>query len=74
MKVDVDQHGNIRLTQVFNGIILETREGNQIGVSMRDDTVEINVLPKGVNTGNWWRVNMQTSCIASMKESSPESK
>lgn len=47
MKIDFDQHNNFRLKEVFSGIILETEEGNAIGVCMRDDTFEINVLAKG---------------------------
>jgi len=42
---------------------METQEGNQIGVCMRDDTLEINVCPDGIDSGNWWRVNMQTGII-----------
>jgi len=65
MKIDIDQHNNLRLKEVFSGILLETEEGNQIGVCMRDDTFEINVLPKD-RTGHWHRVDMQRSKIVSM--------
>lgn len=37
MRVDIDQHNNLRLREVFSGVLLETREGTQIGVCMRDD-------------------------------------
>jgi hypothetical protein len=63
MKVDVDNDGNIRLKELFSGILIETEEGNAIGLCMRDDTIEINVIPKGSKTRNWWRVNMQTGQI-----------
>lgn len=66
MKIDIDEHNNLRLKKVFCGIVLETEEGNQIGVCMRDDTLEINVLPAGKQLDNWWRVNMQTSTIERM--------
>lgn len=66
MKIEVDEERNIRLREVFSGVTLETREGNAIGVCMRDDTLEINVMPSGRHTGNWWRVNMQTGVIAPM--------
>ena len=66
MKIDVDEERNIRLREVFNGVKLETSEGNAIGVCMRDDTLEINVMPGGKHTGNWWRVNMQTGDIDPM--------
>jgi hypothetical protein len=67
MKITTDQEGNIKLKNVFSGVLLETSEGNQIGVCMRDDTVEINVCPKGEDTKNWWRVNMQTGNIEPLK-------
>lgn len=66
MRIDIDEHNNLRLREVFNGVLLETSEGNQIGVCMRDDTLEINVCPEGKNTNNWWRVNMQTHGIERM--------
>ncbi len=63
MRIDTDEQGNIKLTEVYSGILLETVEGNQIGICMRDDTIEINVCPKGEDTKNWWRVNMQDGTI-----------
>lgn len=66
MKIDIDQYNNLRLKEVFSGILLETEEGNQIGICMRDDTLEINVCPAGQDTNNWWRVNMQTGEIEKM--------
>ena len=71
MKIDVDEERNIRLREVFNGVKLETSEGNAIGVCMRDDTLEINVMPGGKHTGNWWRVNMQTGDIDPMPQPRP---
>ena len=68
MRVDIDQFNNLRLREVFSGVLMETSEGNQIGVCMRDDTLEINVCPGGKNTDNWWRVNMQTGRIENMRE------
>ena len=62
MKVEIDEKGSIVLKEIYSGILLETKEGNQIGVCMRDDTFEINVLPKGFQ-GQWHRVNMQTTTI-----------
>jgi len=71
MKIDIDQHNNLRLREVFSGVLMETTEGNQIGVCMRDDTLEINVCPGSKNTDNWWRVNMQTGRIENMREAAP---
>ena len=67
MKIDTDQHNNLRLREIFSGVLLETQEGNQMGLCMRDDTIEINVLPNGKNTNNWWRINMQTGQIKKME-------
>jgi hypothetical protein len=67
MKIDIGPHNNMRLREVFSGILLETEEGNQIGVCMRDDTLEINVCPDGKNSDNWWRVNMQAGTIEKME-------
>jgi hypothetical protein len=71
MKIDIDEHNNLRLQHVYSGVILETSEGNQIGVCMRDDTIEINVCPERKNTDNWWRVNMQTGQIEPMIKREP---
>jgi len=67
MKIDTDQFHNIRIKEVFSCVLLETGEGNQIGVCMRDDTLEINVCPDGKNSDNWWRVNMQDGTIEKMR-------
>ena len=50
MKIDSTEKGIIRLKEVYNSIILETSEGNQFVVCMRDDGLEIgveDVCPKG---------------------------
>lgn len=67
MKIDICQHNSLRLKEVFSGILMETSEGNQVGICMRDDTLEINVCPAGFDTGNWWRVNMQTEKIEKLR-------
>ena len=56
----------IVLKEVYNGIGLETSEGNLIGICMRDDTFEINVMPKGAVQSKWFRVNMQTRTVEEM--------
>lgn len=65
MKIEIDDEEFV-LKEVFSGVGLVTSEGNSIGVCMRDDTLEINVMPGGVSTQNWWRVNMQTGTIERM--------
>ena len=72
MKIDVNEKGDLVLREVFSGVLLETSEGNQIGVCMRDDTLEIHVLPGGKNTMNWWRVNMQDGTIETLATQLPE--
>ena len=63
MKVSVGSEGNIVLKEVFNSIVLETAEGNQLAICMRDDTFEM----KLVSTDNWHRVNVQTGDIEKEK-------
>ena len=74
MKIEISEYGAFVLKEVFNGIMLDTKEGNQIGICMRDDTLEINVLPKGYiedySDSNWYRVNMQEGTIDLMGKAS----
>ncbi len=63
MKVSVGAEGTIVLKEVFNSIVLETAEGNQLAICMRDDTFEM----KLVGTDNWHRVNVQTGDIEKEK-------
>lgn len=49
------------IKEVFSGAFIETSEGHRIGFCMRDDTIEINILPKGRTFRNrWFRVDMQS--------------
>ena len=59
MKVDVDEQGNIVLKEIYNSVILETEEGNQFAICMRDDTVEMTV----VGSQQWYKANMQEGHI-----------
>ena len=63
IKIDVQPDGTIVLKEVYSGVLMETSEGNEIGICMRDDSFEINVIPKGSNKRNWWRVDMQNGTI-----------
>lgn len=58
MKIEVDAKGHLVLKEVFSGVLMETSEGNQVGICMRDDTFEINVIPKK-GQSQWFRVDMQ---------------
>lgn len=67
IEIETDEDGSIVLKKVYSGIYLETAEGNRIGICMRDDTFEINVIPKE-DMGNdgvrhWHRVDMQKRTI-----------
>jgi hypothetical protein len=63
MKISINENSELVLKEVYNGILLETADGNAIGVCMRDDTLEINVLPKDSEGSSWFRVNMQNRTI-----------
>lgn len=43
-QVDVEGSMCIALKEVYDGVLMETAEGNRIAVCMRDDTFEIAVL------------------------------
>lgn len=66
MKIELDDQGYIVLKEVYSGVLLETSEGNQLGICMRDDTFEINVMPKDSLEHCWQRVNMKTCNITRM--------
>ena len=63
MRLDVTPDGLLRLKEVYSGVLLETSEGNCLGICMRDDTFELNILPKGAVKASWHRVNMATKTI-----------
>jgi hypothetical protein len=67
MKIEIDESRNMILKEVYTGFMLETQEGNRIAICMRDDTFEINIMPKGIHTGNWHRIDMQSGRIENMK-------
>jgi len=65
MKIDVDYDSKDR------GLVLKEIY-NRIGICMRDDTFEFNVLPKGAEGNAWHRINMQTREVE--KEAPPSGK
>ena len=67
MKIEM-RKGQQVYKEVYSGILLETKEGNQLGICMRDDTFEINVIPKDKVEYKWFRVDMQKVTIEHMKE------
>lgn len=67
MRVDVTEDRVIMLREVFSGVLLETEEGNRLGVCMRDDTFEFSVLPRD-GKRRWFRVDMQTVEVIQMEQ------
>ena len=57
MKIEAShiEGGTIILKEVFNSVIMETAEGNQIAICMRDDTFELTV----VGSGDWYRADIK---------------
>ena len=47
MRIDVDENRDFVLREVYSGVVLETAEGNRLGLAMRDDTVEITIGGRG---------------------------
>lgn len=69
MKIEVKQdllhEGTyVSLQEIFCNAVLETAEGNQLSVCMRDDTIELRVVGKPF----WWRVNMQTGAVEPLRK------
>jgi len=54
----------ISLQEIYCNTVLETKEGNQLAICMRDDTIEMAV----VGHAKWYRVDMQSGDIEPMKE------
>ena len=69
MRVSVES-GYLVLEEIYSGVLLRTSEGNEIGICMRDDTFEINVIPKGETSDplyrNWHRVDMKKGTVEKM--------
>ena len=66
MKVSVTEGRSLVVTEVFANFIMRTAEGNDISICMRDDTFEINIMPQGEHTKNWWRIDMKKGTIGKM--------
>ena len=63
MKIEVSNCGELLLKEVYNGVLLVTKEGNKLGICMRDDTFELTVISKDSNLGKNYRINTQTDSI-----------
>jgi len=62
MKI-VSESDCLVITEAYSGVLLRTEEGNELGICMRDDTFEFNVMPKGSTEHKWFRINMQTRTV-----------
>ena len=67
MRIDVTEDGELCICEVFDGAYIETIEGNRLGFCLRDDTVEINVLPASGGSRRF-RVNMDTLKVDAMDD------
>lgn len=50
MKISVDEERNIVLEEVYLGVLFKTKEGEELGVAMRDGAFEIYVLDTSVKS------------------------
>ncbi len=62
-----DEDNCLVIEEVYCGFVMRTSEGNEISICMRDDTFEINIMPQGQHSDNWWRVDMQSGGIRPLK-------
>ena len=74
MKITASPNGNLILEEIYAGVYLQTREGNMISICMRDDSFEINIIPRHsshTDVNNWWRVDMKEGVIESAFKDKP---
>jgi len=50
MKIDITEDRIIRLRDVFTGVLFETKEGEKLGVCMRDGGFEISVKDQSIKS------------------------
>lgn len=65
MKIEnkmIGRESVLSLQEIYCNTVLETEEGNQIAICMRDDTIEMSV----VGSEKWYRADMQTGDILEM--------
>jgi hypothetical protein len=63
MKIKIGQNREIILQEIFCNVVLETAEGNQVAICMRDDTIELNIVKYHPC---WYRIDMQTGEVNKM--------
>jgi len=63
MKIEIGEDGELRLKNVFNSVVFETKEGKELVVCMRDGAFEIAILdrttknPSGQKSYSWYYAN-----------------
>ena len=62
MRIEVDRNGNLVAKEIYYPLILETAEGNQVAICMRDDTFDITV----VGSDKWYRANIGQGTISEL--------
>ena len=65
MKIEVSECGELELKEIYNVVFLTTEEGNSIGICMRDDTFEFNVIP-AEGASKWFRIDIQNLTVEEM--------
>ena len=63
MRIEVDEERVIVLKNVYSGVILETEEGNKLGLCMRDDTFEGTITRASDKAKKNIRVDMESLSI-----------
>jgi hypothetical protein len=66
MKIEITEDGAIVLKEVYSGVLLETEEGNQIGLRMRDDTFEGKIVRGTDGAAGNIRIDMQALSIVNI--------
>lgn len=72
MKIEVSQHGQILLREVFSGVVFEAAEGLQLSVCMRDDTFELSVANRADHSVAWYRFEPDTWTFEPRKPRPPD--
>lgn len=65
MKIQANNYVLV-LKEVYNGVSLQTSEGNELNVCMRDDTFEFTVINKVTKAKKDFRVDMQNMVVKEM--------
>lgn len=59
MKILLHDQKTLLMTEVFNSVVFQTEDDEQLAVSMRDDGFEIGLAKKGSKKTRWMAVNSE---------------